>query len=101
MERAAGIESLQGWIKRECLPQLQRAASWAALHDVLHSHGLALRERGNGFIIQNNDGLAVKASSVSRDLSKVKLVARLGAFQTPAQPPGEANAAHTYHNDSP
>jgi hypothetical protein len=96
MERAAGIESLQGWIKRECLPQLQRAASWAALHDVLHSHGLALRERGNGFIIQNNDGLAVKASSVSRDLSKVKLVARLGAFQTPAQPPGEANAARTY-----
>jgi len=96
MERAAGIESLQGWIKRECLPQLQRAASWTALHDVLHSHGLRLCERGNGFIIQNSDGLAVKASSVSRDLSKVKLVTRLGAFQTPVQPPGGANAARTY-----
>ncbi|MBH0311769.1 relaxase/mobilization nuclease domain-containing protein [Alcaligenes faecalis] len=96
MERAAGIESLQGWIKRECLPQLQRAASWTALHDVLHRHGLVLLERGNGFIIQNSDGLAVKASSVPRDLSKVKLVARLGAFQAPAQPPREANAARTY-----
>lgn len=96
MERAAGIDSLQCWIKRECLPQLQRVTSWTTLHAVLHSHGLVLRERGNGLIIQNSDGLAVKASSVSRDLSKAKLIARLGPFQTPVQPPGGANAAHTY-----
>jgi Relaxase/Mobilisation nuclease domain len=32
MERAGGIESLQRWIKRECLAQLQLATFWTALH---------------------------------------------------------------------
>lgn len=85
MERTAGIESLQGWIKRECLAQLQGAQSWAELYETLHHNGLVLRERGNGLIIQNNDGLAVKASSISRELSKAKLVARLGAFKPSAE----------------
>ena len=48
MERHAGIESLLGWIQRECQGQMQVAQSWAELHRVLRANGLALRERGNG-----------------------------------------------------
>ncbi|MEW6414248.1 MAG: TraI/MobA(P) family conjugative relaxase [Pseudomonadota bacterium] len=81
MEHAAGVESLLGWVKRECLPQIQGAASWMALHQVMHDNGLMLRERGNGLVIEAGDGTMVKASSVSRDLSKSKLEARLGMFR--------------------
>jgi TraI-like middle domain/MobA/VirD2-like, nuclease domain/Large polyvalent protein-associated domain 7 len=80
MERHAGIESLLGWIKRESLGQLQNAQSWAELHHVLRDNGLEIRERANGLII--TDGrTTIKASSLSRDLSKAKLEARLGAFE--------------------
>ncbi len=78
MEHHAGVESLLGWIKRECLEQLQAASSWADLHRVLQDHGLELKERGNGLVIANQDGLMVKASSVARELSKGKLVDRFG-----------------------
>ena len=81
MEHHAGVESLLGWIKRECLEQLQAATSWADLHRVLQENGLELKERGNGLVINAQDGLSVKASSVARELSKVKLESKFGAFE--------------------
>lgn len=84
MERHAGVESLLGWIKRECAEQIKWAQSWAELHEVMHSNGLELRERGNGLVITDGAGLGVKASSVARELSKAKLEARLGAFEARA-----------------
>ncbi|OQW86274.1 MAG: conjugal transfer protein TraI [Rhodoferax ferrireducens] len=81
MERHAGVQSLLGWIKRECGDQIKGAQSWAELHTVLRSNGLELQERGNGFVITNGAGLGVKASSVARELSKAKLEQRLGAFE--------------------
>lgn len=84
IEHVAGVESLLDWVKRECLSQMQRAASWTELCRALHDNGLVLRERGNGFVIEASDGTMVKASSVSRDLSKARLETRLGAFQPAA-----------------
>jgi hypothetical protein len=86
MEHHAGVESLLGWIQRECLEQLQAAATWAELHRVLQEHGLELKERGNGLVISDQDGLMVKASSVARELSKAKLVDRFGAFKSQPRP---------------
>ncbi|TAL47133.1 MAG: conjugal transfer protein TraI [Methylovulum sp.] len=80
MEHHAGIESLLSWVKRECLDQMQSANSWAGLHQVLQENGLALRERGNGLVIADQDGLMVKASSVSREFSKSKLEDKFGQF---------------------
>lgn len=80
MERHSGIESLIGWIKRECLGQIQQAQSWAELHQMLHGKGLEIRERAKGLIFTDGKTM-VKASSVSRDLSKAKLEGRLGSFQ--------------------
>ena len=80
MEHHAGVESLLGWIKRECLEQLQAATSWAEIHRVMQENGLELKERGNGLVMTNQDGLMVKASSVARELSKGKLEDKFGTF---------------------
>jgi hypothetical protein len=81
MEHAAGMESLLGWIRRECLEDLRAAQSWRTLHQALGESGLVLREQGNGFIVSDREGRAVKASSIARDLSKAQLEKRLGAFE--------------------
>lgn len=80
MERAGDLESLTGWIQRNCAGQMEKAESWESLHGILSEHGLSLRPRGNGFIISSGK-LHVKASSINRTLSKVNLERRLGAFQ--------------------
>lgn len=81
MERHAGVQSLLGWIKRECADQIKGAQSWTELHAVMRSNGLELQERGNGLVITDGAGLGVKASSVARELSKAKLEQRLGTFE--------------------
>lgn len=83
MERAGDLESLTGWIRRNCLEDLKAATAWADIHDILARHGLTIRERGNGLIISSGD-VHVKASSVDRGLSKKRLEERLGAF-TPSK----------------
>ncbi|HFG1859390.1 conjugal transfer protein TrbI [Vibrio cholerae] len=82
MERHSGIESLTGWIKRECLEEMKAAQTWAELHDTCRAHGLTLSAKGNGLVFSADNGITVKASTVARDLSKLKLEARFGAFQS-------------------
>lgn len=81
MERHAGIESLIGWIKRECLDEIKAAQSWGELHQVMRDNGLELRARGNGLVVVSDDDAAVKASTLGRDFSKPKLEARFGPFE--------------------
>jgi len=80
IETRTGVESLLGWIKRECLDELKQSDNWQDLHQVLAKHGLEIKERGNGFVLVANNGVAVKASSIDRSLSKGNLTQRLGAF---------------------
>jgi hypothetical protein len=47
----------------------------------LGSNGFVLREQGNGFIVSDQEGRMVKASSIARDLSRAQLVKRLGPFE--------------------
>ena len=82
MEHHSGIESLTTWIKRECLAELRNAATWSELHQVMADNGLKIHPRGNGFVISTDDGIQVKASTVARDLSKVRLETRLGQFES-------------------
>lgn len=84
IEAKAGIESLLGWIRRECLDDIKRADTWQGLHQVLQNHGLAIKERGNGLVFVSSHGVAVKASYVDRSLSKSNLIKRLGAFEASA-----------------
>ena len=82
MEHHAGVESLLNWIKRKCMEQIQGASSWIELHQIMHEHGLILREQGRGLVIIDGSGYGVKASSVSREFSKHKLEKRLGVFES-------------------
>ncbi len=81
MEKHSGIESLLSWIKRNCKDNIESAKSWSEVHQILAEHGLVIQLRGNGFVFANNKGLMVKASSVSRNLSKQNLLSKLGEFQ--------------------
>jgi hypothetical protein len=84
MEKSAGIESLIGWIKRGCLPELLAASSWDELHKVLAKNSLILSEHGNGLVVTAKSGISAKASSLNRNFSKPALEKRLGAFQPAA-----------------
>lgn len=93
MEQHAGVESLIGWIQRECREALLVADSWPALHQAMRDNGLLLHARGNGFVITAADGTTVKASSVDRALSKARLEERLGPFEaSPASGPNQQSA---------
>lgn len=83
-----------GWIRRECLDDIKQADTWQDLHQVLHNYGLEIKERGNGLVFVSNNGVAVKASSVDRSLSKPNLIKRLGAFE-PAIDTPQANTQST------
>ncbi|WMJ10091.1 TraI/MobA(P) family conjugative relaxase [Nitrosomonas sp. sh817] len=80
IETRTGVESLLGWINREVLTEIKHADNWQDLHQVLKRHGLEIKERGNGFVLIANNGMAVKTSSVDRSLSKGNLTQKLGAF---------------------
>lgn len=97
MERHAGVDSLLGWIRRECLQAIKQAPSWPELHRVLLDNGLELSERANGLVFKAADGTTVKASAVDRELSKPSLVARLGPFEAPQ--PVEAVPTRQYRKD--
>lgn len=99
MEKHSGIESLVGWIKRECLDEIKNARSWAALHQIASDNGLELRTRGNGLIIVAGNGTTIKASTLGRDLSKSALEKRLGAFKE--SPLRQAEAAQRSYQKTP
>ncbi|MCG6316664.1 relaxase/mobilization nuclease domain-containing protein [Vibrio alginolyticus] len=81
MERHSGIESLIGWIKRECINEIKAAQTWSDLHATLSQNGLTLSEKGNGLVISSDTGVTIKASTLDRNLSKPKLESRFGAFK--------------------
>lgn len=94
MEHAAGEQSLISWVQENCGPGLQAASSWEEVHTVLAKHSLTISPRGNGLVIMSlEDGESIKASSVSRALSKSGMEARLGAFAGPAALEGEGETA--------
>lgn len=83
MERHSGVESLLGWIKRECLAELRETNNWQELHDVARARGLEVREQGNGLVFESRDGITVKASSVDRSLSRSRLLKQWGDYERP------------------
>lgn len=95
MERHSGIESLVGWIKHNCLEDLHSADNWRQFHRVMEENGLVIFPRGNGLVIQSTDGTTAKASTVSRDLSKAKLEARLGPFEPGKGIKGKAKRSYS------
>jgi hypothetical protein len=87
IDHHAQLQSLQTYLRSNVLLRLQMADDWPSFHGVLRNHGLEILERGNGFIFrtiaEDGSGIAIKASSVDRSLSKHYLMDRLGQFELP------------------
>ncbi len=80
MEHHAGIESLVSWIRKECLADFKQAPTWAELHRLMAEHGLLLRRRANGLVVESGE-VRVKASTLAREFSMQSLESRLGPFE--------------------
>lgn len=80
-EEHSGVQSLITWIRHECQRELESSKSWSEFNDVLAKNGLTINKKGNGLVIQTDDGITVKASSISRGFSKSQLESRLGKFK--------------------
>lgn len=80
MEQIAGLESMIGWVRRTCADEIKAADSWQTLHATMAANGLTMQARGNGLVVVAENGTAIKASSIARDLSKKALEDRLGPF---------------------
>lgn len=81
--------------------RLERCGTWAQLHDVAAELGLALRPRGRGLSFVDRAGHAVRASSVSRGLSKAALERRLGPFEGRGDSEGSASLPPEMSKPSP
>jgi hypothetical protein len=95
MERHADRESFFGYVRGEPRADVMAALkderlTWQQLHRLLAEHGLALREKGQGFAIFDTAGRAptpIKASDMHEELSKARLIGRLGAFEPASEMP--------------
>ncbi|MFZ1865374.1 MAG: TraI/MobA(P) family conjugative relaxase [Polyangiales bacterium] len=83
-EAHQGLESFSSWARRTIgeVAELDRIASWPALHGELQRFGVRLMPRGNGpaIVHATRPNLACKASSLGRDWSKARLCERYGEF---------------------
>jgi len=76
-EHRTGQRSAQGTAIEILGPLIAQATSWAELHRSLSVHGATYVKKGSGAII-TIDGVAIKASSVSRAAAFGSLTGRLG-----------------------
>lgn len=100
MERHADRESFFSYVRGEprkaVIDALKNPGlTWPMLHALLALHGLVLWEKGQGFAVYDSADTSadtsaltpVKASDLHEDLSKLRLVRRLGAFEPPGPTP--------------
>ena len=78
-EHAKGEKSAQRIAQERGHDILKNAKTWAELHQKLTKAGLRFEQEGSGAVIFVGE-IAVKASSVGRDVSMGKLCKRLGDF---------------------
>jgi hypothetical protein len=66
---------------------LSRQESWSSLHQSLAKSAVQLKKRGAGLIFEDNNGVKVRASEVSRLFGIGQLTKRFGAFEGEDQTP--------------
>lgn len=82
-----GLETFAGWIRSNLAPELSKVLSepgvnWQQVQALAGRFGLEIREHGAGLVFSHLDKkLFVKASEISRSLSKKKLEDLLGKFE--------------------
>ncbi|WP_323773617.1 TraI/MobA(P) family conjugative relaxase [Alcanivorax sp.] len=82
MENMSGRESLLSWVRKHCAEAVNEAETWQQLHEAIAKYDIKLVPQGAGLVFKSGSGVALKASTVSRDFSKAKLEKRLGCYRT-------------------
>jgi hypothetical protein len=82
MENMSGRESLLSWVRKHCAEAVKEAETWQQLHETIAKHDIKLVPQGAGLVFKSGSGIALKASTVSRDFSKTRLEKRLGGYRT-------------------
>lgn len=90
IEAMSGQQSLESWAREriaEPVREMMRDGNsgWDDLHALLAGHGLRIKPRGAGLVIESDAGVRVKPSSVSRDLSKANLEQAFGKYAAAAE----------------
>lgn len=79
-----GIINFKDWVKENAAVDIKKVliddkSTWKDLYETLAKYDLELRDRGNGNVISSRSKkLFIKASEISRELSKSKLDKRYG-----------------------
>lgn len=76
---------------------VQDSSEWEQVHEAFLKLGLELKLSGNGLAIKDRFGKHhIKASDISRSLSKSQLVKKLGSFQAPTEEQSQIKAEAKY-----
>lgn len=87
MELYSGSDSFYNYIQGQPKQDIQillksKNLTWNILHTKLAEYGIKIAPKGQGLALYNDDmSLAIKASSISQNLSKGKLEKRLGEYK--------------------
>jgi hypothetical protein len=82
MEVRTGMKSATAKAVERAAPAIAAAATWEELHRDLEALGMTYALKGGGAVVVV-DGVEVKASSVAREASLLRLEKRLGVFRRP------------------
>lgn len=101
IEAMSGQQSLESWARERIAEPVREMlrdgkSGWDDLHALLAGHGLRIKPRGAGLVIESDAGVRVKPSSVSRDLSKASLERAFGKYEAPSAEIGPALQRERY-----
>lgn len=85
MEAHTGEQSFQSYalnLKSEIMRRMSTAQSWRDAHQALAEYGIAIQPKANGFVLVplNDKGGSLKASSLDKTMSKIRMEERFGSF---------------------
>ena len=79
-EMGKAKSALKVYLNNAFVHDALNCGSWAALHALASTHGVALQPRGQGLELRHSNGARVPASAISRALTLGQLQKRLGEF---------------------
>ena len=103
-ERSQGAPSFQEWAQGDPAVALRDAlanpdVTWQNLHDALAPYGMVIQTKGTGMVVsttlENGRVLACPISKLDRNLTKMRLEQRLGAFTPPSSSLSQTPTATT------
>lgn len=87
LEAHTGEQSFQSYVlslKNEIMRRMGTVGNWQDAHQALANYGIAIKPKANGFVLMplNDKGGSLKASSLDKSMSRMRMEQRFGTFVT-------------------